>query len=48
MNVIREADTTITHNVRTAVIDARGRVARIFDGNDWSATELIEALRQAL
>jgi protein SCO1/2 len=48
INVIREKDATITHNLRTAVIDARGRVARILDNNEWSAAELVEALRQAL
>lgn len=48
INVIREPDATITHNLRTAVIDGRGRVARIFDNNEWSAGELVEALRQAL
>jgi protein SCO1/2 len=48
INVIREKDKTITHNLRTAVIDSHGRVARIFDNNEWSAAELMEALRQAL
>jgi cytochrome oxidase Cu insertion factor (SCO1/SenC/PrrC family) len=48
VNVIREADTTITHNLKTAVIDARGRMVRLFDDNAWSAHELAEALRRAL
>jgi protein SCO1/2 len=48
INVIREKDRTITHNLRTTVIDARGRVARIFDNNEWSAAEMADALRLAL
>jgi protein SCO1/2 len=35
------------HNLRTVVIDPRGRVARIFQGNTWKPAELVDALRQA-
>jgi protein SCO1/2 len=48
INVIREKDATITHNLRTTVIDGRGRVARVFDHNEWSAAEMVDALRLAL
>jgi protein SCO1/2 len=34
----------ITHNLRTVVIDREGRVAKIFNGNDWKPSELMEAL----
>jgi protein SCO1/2 len=48
VNVIREADRTITHNLRTAVIDAVGRVVSIHDGNTWTADELAGELERAL
>lgn len=48
VNVIREADTTITHNLRTAVIDPVGRVARVYSGNEFTAAELLSDLRAAL
>jgi protein SCO1/2 len=43
-----EPDTTITHNLRTAVIDPRGRVATIYTGNEWTADQMVDALRHAL
>jgi protein SCO1/2 len=48
VNVIREKDGTITHNLRTAVIDPTGHVAWIVDNNAWSADELVQALKNAL
>ncbi len=47
VNVIREKDGTITHNLRTAVIDTRGRVASILDNNTWTAAELVADLKRA-
>ncbi|MDH4063527.1 MAG: SCO family protein [Acidobacteriota bacterium] len=47
INVIREADGTITHNLRTVVIDRTGRVAAVHDGNLWTADELLADLRSA-
>ncbi len=47
INVIREKDGTITHNLRTAVIDPSGRVVSIVDNNAWTADELASALRNA-
>jgi cytochrome oxidase Cu insertion factor (SCO1/SenC/PrrC family) len=46
--VIREGDATITHNLRTAVIDAEGHVVSIHDGNAWTANELAGELERAL
>jgi protein SCO1 len=40
--------TSITHNLRTAVIGADGKVVRIFNGNDWTPSELLAALRQSV
>lgn len=48
VNVIREKDGTITHNLRTFVIDPSGSVASIRDGNEWTADELLADLRRAL
>jgi protein SCO1/2 len=31
---------SITHNMRTAVIDANGRLQRVFEGKDWTSAEL--------
>ena len=48
INVIREKDGTITHNLRTAVIDPQGRVVAIFDNNTWSAEDIAASLKHAL
>jgi protein SCO1/2 len=36
-----------SHNVRTAVIDAHGRVQRIFVGNDWKVTDFVAEMVRA-
>lgn len=48
VNVIREKDDSITHNLRTAVIDPSGRVTTLLENNAWTADELARALRNAL
>lgn len=48
VNVIREPDRTITHNMRTAVIGPDGRVVSVHDGSDWTAEQLVADLRRAL
>jgi protein SCO1/2 len=48
VNVIREADGTITHNLRTAVVGPDGRVVAVHSGNDWTAAEIVDGLRRAL
>ena len=48
VNVIREQDGTITHNLRTAIVDAGGRITQILDHNAWTAEELVRGLRDAL
>jgi protein SCO1/2 len=35
---------SISHNLRTAVIDASGRVQKIFSGNEWSSDELVSEM----
>lgn len=38
---------TITHNLRTAVIDAQGKLVKIYSGNEWSVDALLTDLRNA-
>ncbi|MGE3491715.1 MAG: SCO family protein [Vicinamibacterales bacterium] len=48
VNVIRESDGTITHNLRTAVVDPRGRIVSIHDSNAWSASSIVDELKAAV
>jgi protein SCO1 len=48
VNVIREDNGTITHNLRTAVIDPSGRVTALLDSNAWTAADLVNELKAAL
>ena len=48
VNVIREKDGTITHNLRTAIVDPAGRVTSIVDNNAWTADELVTRPTNAL
>jgi protein SCO1/2 len=48
VNVIRERNDTITHNLRTAVIAPSGRVTAILDSNAWTAEDLVRELKAAL
>jgi protein SCO1/2 len=43
-----QAGAEIVHNLRTAVIDADGRIVTILSGSDWTPVELIGHLRGAL
>jgi protein SCO1/2 len=38
---------SITHNMRTAVIDANGRLQRVFEGKDWTSAELVAEMVKA-
>lgn len=38
---------TITHNLRTVVVDGAGKITRQFDGNEWTPQQLAEAVREA-
>lgn len=38
---------SISHNLRTVVLDPRGRIHRQFDGNEWTSEELADALAEA-
>lgn len=37
----------LSHNLRTVVLDPHGRIARQFDGNDWTPEQLVSAIRTA-
>jgi protein SCO1/2 len=37
-----------SHNLRTVVLDTQGRVQHIFNGNKWTATELVEEMKRAM
>jgi len=44
----RDADGPgISHNLRTVVVDVRGRVQKIISGNKWQPAELVEEIRKA-
>jgi protein SCO1/2 len=38
---------SISHNLRTVVLDTNGKISRQFDGNDWTPQELVDAIRDA-
>lgn len=38
---------SITHNLRTAVVDPRGRLVKVYTGNDWTVDALLADLRDA-
>src|SRR5688572_6290528 len=48
VNVIREPNDAITHNLRTAVIDRAGLVTAILDANTWVAEDLVRELQAAV
>ncbi len=48
VNVIREADRTVTHNLRTAVIAPDGKAVSVYNGSEWTTTQVVDDLRHAL
>ena len=38
---------SITHNLRTVVVDAHGRVRKIFIGNAWTSADLVQEMASA-
>jgi len=43
----RDSTGSVTHNMRTAVIDAHGRLQKVFEGKDWTSAELAAEIVQA-
>jgi protein SCO1/2 len=35
---------SISHNLRTVVVDARGRIQKIFPGNNWTSEDLVKEM----
>jgi protein SCO1/2 len=48
VNVIREADQTITHNMRTTVIGPDGRVVAVHEGSEWTPAQIVDDMRRSL
>ncbi len=47
LTFVREG-ASINHNVRTVVVDAAGRVQKVFAGNEWQPAELVEEMKRAM
>jgi cytochrome oxidase Cu insertion factor (SCO1/SenC/PrrC family) len=45
---MREADKTITHNLRTAVVDPEGRLLSIYDGSAWTPDQIAADMKRVL
>ena len=45
--MIKHEDNSISHNLRTVVLDPQGRIARQFDGNQWTPQQLADAMLDA-
>jgi protein SCO1/2 len=37
----------ITHNLRTAIVDAKGRLVKVYSGNEWTVDAVLADLRRA-
>ena len=49
VSTIDEKDTaqTITHNLRTAIVDTQGRLVKVYSGNEWTVDDILTDLRRA-
>ncbi len=45
--MVAHSDAGISHNLRTVVLDTRGRIYRQFDGNQWTPQQLVAAVLAA-
>jgi len=43
----READGTVSHNLRTIIVDPAGRMREIFVGNQWAVDEVVREMVKA-
>lgn len=43
----RSPETGVSHNLRTVVVDAQGRIQKIYHNNDWTADELVAEILKA-
>jgi len=44
--IVRQGN-NFSHNMRTVVLDARGGIYRLFDGNQWTPQQLADVMREA-
>jgi protein SCO1 len=47
LSVVWQGNNIFSHNMRTVVLDARGGIYRLFDGNQWTPEQLADAITQA-
>ena len=47
LSVVWQGNNLFSHNLRTVVLDARGGIYRLFDGNQWTPEQLADAIMQA-
>ncbi len=47
MEFWRDPSGSISHNLRTAVIDANGRLQKLFTGNQWTSDDLVAEITKA-
>ena len=49
VSVIDAADTaqSLTHNLRTAIVDPAGRLVKVYSGNEWTVDAVLDDLRRA-
>jgi peroxiredoxin len=38
---------SFNHNLRTVVVDAQGKVQKVFIGNEWKVEDLVEEILKA-
>jgi len=43
----RSPDAGVSHNLRTVVVDAQGRIQKIYHNNDWTADDLVTEILKA-
>jgi protein SCO1/2 len=46
-SIDRVTSRTITHNLRTAIVDMQGRLVKVYSGNDWTVDDVLADLRRA-
>jgi protein SCO1/2 len=46
LGITNEADSTITHTLSTTLIGPDGKVVRFYPGNEWTAEQVLEDVKQ--
>jgi protein SCO1/2 len=46
VGITHGADDTITHTLSTTLIDARGKVAQFYPGNEWTPEQVVADVRK--